>query len=408
VLGFFPVILACEGVQAAEPLGRDALGYMAEGAAANREAFTQFRCKFRVTRAKAATYQDALEGKITEPIRLHGLWLVDGAKYRYQLDCEPEVMQADLARFEKFSKERVGKKRDAPPGQYMQGPRIDCDQRLVLKYGEYALSHGRAAHGVANVYAEGMRKPDLRVTPFAMNVMGPDEFFSPATLLRTSLEGKGPYTARYDGTEKVRGVETMVATVTYVEGGYWKLYLDPRRGFLPVRFLETGRRDNKVYQQAETLEMRGCSGGRWYPVRSVVVFDPAGPPPLRVEVYDTLEFDADQAPADAEFHVDIPAKTEVNTTGLERKGPWWYMTTSAERVHGKDLPQVFQRIVDSGEKQLAERGRTEGRQPIPSTPSRGRLTFLVACAIAILAIGVGLVVLRARWKRAQRKGRPAV
>jgi hypothetical protein len=251
-----------------------------------------------------------------------------------------------------------------------------------------------------------MRKPDLRVTPFAMNVMGPDELFSPATLLRTSLEGKGTYTARYDGTEKVRGVETMVATVTHVEGGYRNLYLDPRRGFLPVRFLATGARDNKVYQQAETLEMRGCSGGRWYPVRSVV-FDPEGPPPFRVEVYDTLEFDVDQAPADAEFHVDIPAKTQVNTTGLERKGPWYYMTTSAERVHGKDLPQVFQRIVDSGEKRMAEREGSAGQPPTASTPSRGRLTFLVACAMVILAMAVGLVVLRVRSQRAQRKGRPS-
>jgi len=381
--------------QAPKPVGEDALGYMAEGYFSNRVAFSHVRCRFRVIRGTAATVQDAMEGKLKDPIRFDGLWLVREDKMLFQLKCDPVVLKRGLEQARIEVQEKLSKMRkEAGPSPGLRGGEgfsvtVPCANQEVLKFGGRALSHSAEIAG-ANLFVEDTPPPEIRETPFGMNVMGPDEAHSPGSLIQKAMKKNGLFTARFEGTDKVRGVETLVAGVEDKVGNRWKFYLDPRRGFVPLLYWMSIPPAGKKLQQADVLEIRACSQGRWFPLRSVVIHDSDDPPPLRVERYEVVELEVDAPPPDDQFFLDLPAGTQVS---VPKGGSWFITLTHAERVGAQDLQALEERIARRAE--LLDEPKPLAEQPAPFTGFR--LAMVVVGAI-VLVVLVAVSVLSSRRK----------
>ena len=165
----------------------------AEGYSANRKAFGFLRCRFRLIEGKAATREDALAGRVIEPIRSEVLWLVDDSgNTRYERLCDPKVYEAGLERAGRaIARQSVG----GPAGGAAKGAGgflgsfcLPCRNERVLRYGGFALSYGDVIKA-ANVFTKGQRQPGIDLNPFSMNMMGQDEYLNPGRLLHGAIEG---------------------------------------------------------------------------------------------------------------------------------------------------------------------------------------------------------------------------
>lgn len=368
---------------------RDAIGVMAEGYLSNREAFQSIRCRFGLIRAKAASVEEALEGKFTEPIHYQGLWLVDGQRVRYELMCDPEVFNSAMERAETGRKGTVPTESGSP-----SMVAVPCTSEFHLSDGSFSLGYSPLIRG-ANLRTREMPNPAaIRKTPFSMDIMGPNETTNPGSVLRACLDGR--LVGRFDGTEEVMGVELLGAIAGRTpETLRHKFFLDPKRGFLPIHVFDTYVESGKRIYEAYITDVRECSGGRWFPERSVVVWDVDSSPPFPIQEITIVELHVDTPPSGGEFYLDLPEGTRVSVPGRSE------MTTlkSDERVGLRDLAELNARCVADGKRYAAKFASAA----LPNRADRGGSPVLrwglVIGSVLALACVVILIAVRATGAR---------
>ncbi len=321
---------------------RDALGVMAQGYLSNREAFQWIRCRFRMIRGRAASVEEALKGNISNPIEYRGLWLVDGPNVRYELVCDPAVLEPALKKLKTGDREEGPQvKEPEKRGRRRVTASLPCSSEYCLKNESYSLGYSPLIAGGNLHPKDSPNRGGIRVTPFSMDVMGPDEMSGPANVLQDCVRGK--FFGRFDGREEVRGVEVLVASAGKTEATLrLKYYLDPNRGFLPIYLWDTNPTTGRKLCEAYITDIKECSHGRWFPERSVVVFGVGATPPFKTQEIKVLELDVDNRPSKRDFYLDLPAGTQISIPTRSQ----WVTFAQDERVGLDDLQRLHQRCIE--------------------------------------------------------------
>ena len=377
---------------------RDAIGVAIQGYQANREAFPSIRCRFRATKAKARSIEEAIQGAfVGDPIVYECLWVVNGAKVRHEALCRSAPGNPE----EVFSttKNKATANQGSTDGVHAQATEVavPCFSTGVLRNGSYALSYAPLGQ-TANLYPSDLEDPyGIRLTPFSMDIMGRDEMVNPARVLQDCLGGM--FSGSFDGAEKVLGADTLAFTATYKSGNAssigkpaYRFLLDPRRGYLPIHTWGTRPDTAKRAYEAYMTHVRACSRDRWFPERSVVIWDIGGKGPYTCQEIKVLELDVDNPPADQDLCADLKAGTQVNVRGR----PEWLVLRADEKVMATALEPLHQRCIEAGKKhgEQAEFAKRAEPKPAPDNRLRWLVTAMVGCGLAAAVLWSVL-----RWRR---------
>jgi len=355
---------------------------VAEGCLANREAFAFLTCKFTFRRGKAQSIESALRGEFLQPDSVvvgKVRWMVDGDRVLYELTTDPKIFQEAEAQARK-----EGAMRFSTP----------LTSETNLTDGRWKLAYGSSMRS-ANIIRPERPGWDINISPFSMNMMGPNEAFGPGNMLRGCLSGK--FFCHSLSTEQVDGLSTVVATIGETNESVRKKYwLDPERGFLPIRaasFSASGEELRRGYW----TDLRKSSGARWFPWRAVAISKPEShAAEIAVEEIRVSSLDVDKRPPHEAFHVMIPKGTSVSYPGTSLA---FFGTKTDERVGLDDIPKLHQRCLDSIPFWEARNAR--GRDPAAEGANR-RWPFGIITASAaglFLIIGGGAWYYRRRTVR---------
>ena len=72
------------------------IGYLCEGYLSNRAAFENFVCRFHYVEGSASSVDAAVNGKLTSPQPIEGVWVVAGENVKYSLICDSETIEKTI------------------------------------------------------------------------------------------------------------------------------------------------------------------------------------------------------------------------------------------------------------------------------------------------------------------------
>lgn len=346
--------------------------FLRQGYLANREAFRQFTCRFRVIDGTAESFSDAIAGTMATTQVRQGLWVVDGRKQRYELVCEDPTTE---------------KLPPPPKGGGVVGG--GCNTERLLSDGKLGLRYSKGL-GAANISPAKGQQPQIHLTPISMGLMGDDESRGPGSA--TVMGVNGPAYRRFGGIRTVNGVDLSVMSIGEegIPGNEWSMQwcLDPARGFLPleVSYYEAPNQRGRL---AVITAVRKCSNGAFFPERSVGIIQPDGPWPRGVQVIELVDLDL-RTPSDNAFAVEIPKGSKVVYPEDMRA---FVRVPDETRIHVSELAEWIERC------NSAMKVRTAQVIPAPSAQARIWEWVVVGLAGAI-AFVCAAALLRRRLRRA--------
>jgi hypothetical protein len=294
--------VAFSSPQPASPDTKDQseLAVAAAGYAHNVESFRNFRCRFVINDYEARTLKEAIEGKFVQshgPV-IEGLWIVKGRCERYLLTCDGKIIQ-DAKDFIARGQGAAGQKQGAFPS---------CMAKDYLSNGEYHLDRG-IFMPVAHLAREGEApKPpgSSDINPLRLGHRSPWAY--PDALFRKCIEGN--WYGRFEGIQEVLGRQAMTFACGKTKGAIdTRYFLDPERGFMPIRDDKINPATGKRYTFALVTNFRSCGDGRWFPERSLTFTlgnGPDGPPYRDVREIKLKSLDLDIELDESEFALTIP------------------------------------------------------------------------------------------------------
>jgi hypothetical protein len=365
-----------------QPSQKD-LKALATACLSHRESFPSMTCKFTYIQGEANGLDRAIRGQAGD-IQISNTstarWIVDKQSVLFEQLADPAILEQAKA-----TAEKAGALSFSVP---VVSHGLLTDGSLRLRY-----SQGLAGAEISG--PDAAPRPDMRFTPFAMNLMGKNEEFSPGNMLIGCVGGK--MTCVSMTTEKVDGHEIIVVELLHPRQTRYRYWLDPQRGFLPIKCYFLGN-DGKEITRAYWTDIRKCSGNRWFPwrgvnIRTYGVTDPdksAGS--FRVEEIRVNSLDVDKPPKRDSFRLVLPIGTQVHSELA--KGA--IHTKEDETVGLDDLPKLMQRLIDWGE--IVKAAEAQHR-----AETAGQWRFGIITAIMATVIGVAALV---RWRWVARR-RPA-
>lgn len=342
---------------------RTVLRAIAEGYLHNRESFPQFTCRYRIAKGRAASYEQAVDGDLANPVTADILWVVSGDKERHSVSTNDAALRENAARS------------------------VQADGSTVVVVpiaSEDYLTDGRRqfrhSSGLANLFGVGSSDHRLSTNPFSMGVMGEGESRTPAALIQQKLNEPNP--CRLRGRESVLGYGALVVEIPSRDGTQvLTYYLDPERGYLPIR--KDAETRGQVESRTMITEARDCGDDRWFPMRSVRITNPEGEPPYYVQLIDVLELDVESVPDEDLFAVELPAGTRV----VDRSDPKsQFESEEPMSVDLNDLQGI----------ELAAARQARGETPNVEQASESSLLLVLLAAAAVLIAGVSVWRYRAR------------
>jgi hypothetical protein len=379
--------------------GADAtrLRVIAESSLFNREAFLFVTSRFRLVHGTADTEGHAIASGPEDDITVvDGIWVVNDGNVRHEIIVDAEYMK------EKMREAFQSQAKSEASGTI----EIQTDIKfLPLKQ---IWGKGQGIRFSPTLHGGGFRPPDSNgpqtmITPFDMiGSMGKDERMHPARLIHESFE-EDDVSCRV-GTEEVDGRDLVVVSHVYpdaVERPRHTFWFDAERGFLPVRMIREFDDPKERLVKTVVTEVRECSNGRWFPIRTVKVCFPAPDQAEKsIEVFDlrVTELDVDTPPSDDMLAIEIPKGAQLHN-GVE---PNSQIAIQADRRIGvSDFDELSERMGIRREERFQE---TEQMQPVElsETPMSPQRWYLIGGGVAILL--AAMLVLWFRWAREHRPG----
>lgn len=377
------VILACASDSLA--ISHDeshVFGTVREGYLANRRSFTRFTCKFNWNSGTAVDLHAALAGEIDVEVAHAGLWIVDEPNVRYELLCDPKVLEPAISRM------RSGQDRNRSRGTSISI--LPCASRFYLKNAEIIAHQSKTISSVNLLTTDRFDAGGVDVTPISLGIMAADEFSSPDNYLTSVLDGR--FVGKVEGPADVLGATTIEISAGKPREGKpnrMHFFFDPNRAFLPVKITDTDPDTGRIRLEAYYTDFRNCGSGRWFPMRGLVI--KGGGPGGRVIVRETkvIEFDLDQADK-SEFYLDIPAGTQVTIVN----SPYHVNIDENEHVAVDQLESLRQRCIKHGEERIERENAMKAGiagTAITADARGSNLPFIVGINVAI-AITIALAV----------------
>jgi hypothetical protein len=352
------------------------LGTAGEGFISNLEAFEYFTCRWEVLEGKADSLAQAAAGGLRDVVRRDGTWIVDGTNAFFEMKCDKAVIRRALT---------------DPKNKRDDLVFVPCSNNAYLTDGNYHLWHAPGAQTAHIVPPTGPRKPRVELTPLDLGLIAMNPGPNLGEMLRQCAKGK--LQGRFEGVEAIEGIPTLSFALAQ-NGDYRQRYwLDPDRGFLPIRisFYRPGNATRTA--EARVLEILRCSKGRWFPKHAVVAMNPDSPPAASYRVFKVLELELEKRPNAESFSLELPGGTQVN----DAKTIGAYVNIANLRVVGlkelKSLHDEVQRSANRGQETIA---------PEPRPRDYATVKIVSVAAVPVVLLGVLAFMFRLRAKSATR------
>ncbi len=354
---------------------------VAEGWQNNRASFPALTGRYRRIVGRASNREQALKGELTASRSVHVLWIVDGERER----CSVLVDAAGVRKVRDALGEALAEDHDT---QDIGGPR---DVRIsgfidetYLALGDVRM-HSSSLIGGMTLY--GPQFPadeggnDI-ATPFSMGVMGPGATKTPAWLIDDWLEDGRGIDVR--NTKGASGRELVSVRLNEDAGGHMLYAFDLDRGCLTERIVHQLGSAGSGNMELIITDMRECTGGRWFPMRSVRMDGPVDRPDEQrdVTILEVVDLETDKPPAAEAFAIKVPARSHVN----ERSDPrTQFYLTEPMTVTPEKLPELLDRA-------MLQLKRHQDYRAAKAPPQRRWLSIVSASILAAIA---GLLIYRA-------------
>jgi hypothetical protein len=289
-----------------------------DGYRANRDALGAFTCRFKYKMGKAASLDDAKNGKIKSNFEGDGLWIVDGPRTRYLFvttmakpgKLAAPVVERGLGEQTVMRVETVGVNES-----YLENKEVRASQsRRLIKL--------KRAKGLES---------EPTMMPFSLGMNG-----GLTTLWQGVADGRQD--AHVDRAIEENG-NSLLALSWGPKGQPPQLLyqVDPKRSYLPIHFGAIDPATRKWKIEASILELKDCGSGRWFPMRGLVVAGAKEDPwPRNVQELRVTELNLER-PDDQEFALDVPAQTRIFDSVSRQQG----VIEKESRLHESQLTSFF-------------------------------------------------------------------
>jgi hypothetical protein len=360
------------------------LKVLADGCLSNRESFPSISCRFTQIHGTVDRIEVAVGGQ-SQDIHISATskmrWIVDKQSVLIEQIADPAILAEAQAKADKEGSTKLC---------------VPVVSQAILTNGSLRLYYLQPLTGASISGPDHKPSGEIRDTPFAMGLMGANEELSPGNMLTDCVRGKK--TCDSVTTENVDGHAVVVVVMGPIgKQGRMKYWLDPERGFLPVRSSFFG--DNgKELARAYWTDIRKCSGDRWFPWRAVKISDPMkSTGPLEVDEIRVVTLDVDKPPTRESFRLVLPKRTLVYDPNI----PLAILDhlKEDEEVGLDDLPKLHQGCLDMAPIRWASRAKWKAEQEGTAKWRFGVITGISAGVLGVIAA--------VRW-RYMRRRRPSL
>lgn len=271
---------------------------VADGYRNNRASFPYMVVRSIVTKGRADSIEEALAGRFRGEgqVVARGFYAFKGTTHRSELIYPPQLQE----------KYRV---------------KIDDHRSRTSYVSERHLSNGIVAaqhfpnSRQALVEARGEEGLVFLVRPFDVGLTGGRGDTPLDRLIEQGLETGGPV-CTYEGETEMDGRKClMIAMRDQLSRRYW---VDPERGFLPVRLEMT---EGKSVVAARLVEIQECSRGRWLPRYAITAMGQQGADAVFFRAVRFTQVEVDKEPSADALRLELPAGTRVVDT-VKTKRTW--------------------------------------------------------------------------------------
>ena len=288
---------------------REWLLFIAEEQLANRQKFADFTCEFDLANGLAASKQEAISlGPTRNRATAKGRWTVSGERHCYEIAGDPDVVKR--IRLDLRNKRRNDTK-DTMGSDRAEMFTFPFPTFNILKTDSHLVNYVPLMESatVRNDSTTGT----VGFTPFNMiGQLGHEESMSAGNLIRRFIHGDTLSCITRDETgsdgSKVTVVDFFHASGTL----HSSHHLDPARGFLPIELhMFTGEDKPREAVSVYVVDIRACTGERWFPMRTIAIFPDKGAG-TRVTELKVTQLECDKRARDGELSLLLPAGTSVH------------------------------------------------------------------------------------------------
>lgn len=326
---------------------REKLQEIATAIKKNQERFEDFTCRFTYTEGRSASIEDAIAGRVRDPLVREGLWLARNGLMRYELSCPAGTTEVTYP--------------DSPADGKPVFTSVRCSPDLVL------YNRDRAMHAVIgpliSVVNLSSRSPaaPIQWTPLSCGVMGTGYENSPAAFVADSI--KGIRFCRYVGPDRTHPelevIETGHHPLGKLEHGTALWYLDRKRSCFPTKVVFKKEKEGveQVSAEMRVVALRQLENGGYLCEKAVMAVPSGEGISARVLELKSIEL---RPPAEADLAITINPKTQI-TVDDERLSYHYLM--APESITAANLPKWVERAQQVGKQRAAEYQRREaGKQ----------------------------------------------
>lgn len=329
----------------------------------NRSSLARFCCRYHVMKARAATRDDALAGKLDGAIMAQCVWAVDGQAERCSIDVDDKSVPKTVT----ANSNGTG---------IMTSP---ISSQAYLTNGSLQLFSGSVI-GAATLYRDGLvRQGNDLVTPFSMSFR-----FSPAEFIEKHLGEGNQYEVR-EGSG-IDGGEGITVFLDLGTGNSYSYTFDPQHGFLVSRMTTeaAGRLSTEVYVTAA----KQGPDEKWFPMRSLKLnFPSTAGMAILVQRIDVTELEFSPEPRD--FALMLPANTKLVDRADAHSQ---HRLRQPLEITPATLPDLEAHL-----RQVAAAGQGGSRLDVELSQPSQTNWWLIASASVLTVVLVWVLLRKSRW-----------
>jgi hypothetical protein len=375
----------------------DVFHVLSEGYKKNRDSFTNVNCKFLVTQhAQAETIPEALEGKwqiTSKTVIRDGILLVKEGNTRFELKCRLDVKKIVEDELKKLT---ATSKTNQSNDTQMLMITVPCLDELVLSTKDlYRLTYSSMGK-IVNIIPKGVEEGGVGIefSPFDMGVMARNEYSNPYRYLQDCIRGR--FSGKYEGMQEINGQQLEIVTFSTKESNNqpsMKFGFDPKKGFLATYIADYDNKTHTLIYEAFIMETKHCSGDRYFPMRSVVVYRENGK--YRVNSIEVTELDVDIPPDSNLLQLEIPKEYQVNVPSFKDQ---WMKTEETILVTPQEIEKLHQNCIAYGKAYLERHQTPPFSNFAEPNLERGMWikTILIVAGLILIVIGGGNLI--RQWK----------
>lgn len=371
---------------------------LAEAALDHRRAWEFFKCSFTIAVGTAADEESAVRAGPADAQLADGILVVDGPRIRFESNLDEATRAKE--RFTQIATEDKGNGRK----RVIARSSLRINPARSLWDGARGVRYGTLGN-IVTLTAPDAGGPRVVTTPLDLaGNMGRDEERHPAKSILKSKEDAA-IRCVFRGEERIDGHDCEVIDIDEQilpgKDGSWHrtVYFDTERGCLPIK-MEMWVSTPDAVTTVRVTDVRECSRGRWFPMRTVKVRRSKGAQAdehLDVTEIKVTQLDLDHRPQRSDFTIAVDGGALLNDN-VHRGGQ---LVIASNRAIGlDDLDELSGHIVKAAERNNSDVTVEANVTTAPAVPTYRK--WLIVGNVVIVVILTSLVAYRAVARRASK------